>query len=160
MSKFVNILPKLTLWILMPISVVATAMVLLGGSVDPTAEYLEPVYTDVLLYWMVISLAIAVIVTLGIALVQLIKGMIKKPGAALKSLIAPVLVLAVLLVGYFGMNDVYYMTAEEMPTFDGVITLGMNQLTNMCLLGAFVLLAVAILMIVFSGLFKPKAKKN
>ncbi len=160
MSKFVNILPKLTLWILMPISVVATALVLFGGSVDPSAEYLEPVYTDVLLYWMVVSLALALVVTLGIALVQLIKGLIKRPGAVLKSLISPLLLVGVLLIGYFGMNDVYYMSAETMPTFDGTITLGMNQLTNMCLLGAFVLLGVAILMIIFSGVFKPKVKNN
>lgn len=158
MSKLVNILPKVLLWVLMTVSVVATAMVFLGGSVDPSAEYLEPVYTDVLLYWIGISCGVALLVTLGFALVQLIKGMAKKPGEALKSLIGPILLIALLLVGYFGMNNYYFFTSDDLPTFDGTITLAMNQLTNMCMLGIGVLSVVAILLIIFAGAFKSKVK--
>ena len=58
MSKLVNILPKILLWVMMAMSVVAIALIFLGGSVDPSAEYLEPVYTDVLLYWIAISVGL------------------------------------------------------------------------------------------------------
>lgn len=158
MSKFVNILPKVLLWVLMVVSVVAIAMVFLGGSVDPSAEYLEPVYTDVLLYWIGISVGVALLVTLGFALVQLIKGMAKNPIEAIKSLIGPVLLIALLLVGYFGMNNYCFFTSDDIPTFDGAITLAMNQLTNMCMLGIGALSVVAILLIIFAGAFKSKVK--
>lgn len=159
MSKLVNILPKILLWVMMAMSVVAIALIFLGGNVDPSAEYLEPVYTDVLLYWIAISVGVALLVTLGFALVQLIKGMIKNPWEAIKSLIGPILLIALLLVGFFCLNDYYFFTSDDIPTFDGTITLAMNQLSNMCMLGIGVLAIVAVLLIIFAGAFKSKVKE-
>lgn len=159
MSKFISVLPKVVLWVLMLASVVATAMIFVGGSVDPSAEYLEPVYTDVLLYWIAISVVIALLVTLGFALVQLVKDMVKKPLESLKAMVGPILMIAVLLVGYFCLNNYHYIGPEDLPTFDGAITLAVNQLTNMCMLGIAVLSVVAVLMIIFGGAFKTKVKE-
>ncbi len=158
MSKIVNILPKILLWVMMAVSVVATAMIFLGGSVDPSAEYREPVYTDVLLYWVAIAVGIALLVTLGFALVQLIRNFVKKPVEAIKSMIGPLLLIALLLVGFFFMNNYCYLGPEDIPTFDGPITMAMNQLVNMCMLGIGALSVVAVLLIIFGGAFKAKVK--
>jgi len=158
MSKLTSLLPKIVLWVLMVVSVAAFAMVFAGGSVDPTAEYLEPVYTDVLLYWIVVIVAIALIITLGFALVQLVKTFIKSPLAAIQSLVGPLLLIALLLFGYFGMTGFHFLTNDDIPAFDGIISTGVNQLSNMCMLGIGVLAVVAILLIIFSSLFKAKVK--
>lgn len=158
MSKLVNVLPKILLWVMMAVSVVAIALIFLGGSVDPSAEYLEPVYTDVLLYWIGITVGIALLITLGFAVVQLGKGLVRNPGETIKSLIFPILLVALLLVGFFGMNNYCFFGPDAIPTFDGTITLLMNQLANMCMLGIGALSVIAILLIIFAGAFKSKVK--
>ena len=158
MSKFSSLLPKVVLWILMVVSVAAFAMVFAGGSVDPTAEYLEPVYTDVLLYWIAAIVAIALVITLGFALVQLVKNFVKSPLATLESLVGPLLLVALLLFGYFGLTNFNFLTNDDIPAFDGVVSQSINQLSTMCMLGIGALALVAILLIIFSGLFKAKVK--
>ena len=85
--------------------------------------------------------------------------MIKNPWEAIKSLIGPILLIALLLVGFFCLNDYYFFTSDDIPTFDGAITLAMNQLSNMCMLGIGVLAIVAVLLIIFAGAFKSKVKE-
>lgn len=156
MSKFTSLLPKIALWILMALSVVAFAMVFIGGSVDPTAEYKEPVYTDVLLYWVGAIFAIALIITLGFALVQIFHQFRTAPGAAVKSMIGVLALFGLLAVGFFCINGFNYVDNEVLSTFDGTITLGMNQLSNMSIVSIGVLAVIAIVLIVFSGAFKGK----
>ncbi len=158
MSKLTNLLPKLVLWVLMILSVVAFVMIFIGGSVDPTAEYKEPVYTDVLLYWVGIIFAIALIITLGFALVQIAKSFVREPAQTAKSMIGVLLLFGLLLVSLFCFNDFNYINNDILPTFDGEITLLMNQLSNMAIIPTAVLAVIAILLIVFSGLFKGKVK--
>lgn len=158
MSKFYNLLPKISLWVLMLVSVVAFALIFIGGSIDPTAEYKEPVFTDVLLIWIAIILLLALAVTLIFACIQLVKGFISSPMSALKSLIGPLLLVALLLFGFFGANDFAFMTNDDLPTFDGTITLFTNQLTNACMVAIGVLAIIAILLIIFANAFKSKVK--
>lgn len=96
MSKFTALLPKIALWVLSILSVAATAMIFIGGVIDPSVEYKEPVYTDILLYWIIIMFALALVTTLGFALAQFIRMFANKPGKTLKSL-----VWIVLLAGIF-----------------------------------------------------------
>lgn len=158
MSKFSTLLPKIILGVLMVASVVPFVMVFAGGSVDPYAEYKEPVYTDVLLYWVFGIFFLALLITLGFALIQFVQSLIKHPLSALKSMLSPILLVGVLLFGFFGMNDYQLQTNDTMPTFDGEISLLVNQLSNMCIFGIATLALIAVLLIVFSGLFKSKVK--
>ena len=158
MSKLTNLLPKITLWVLMIVSVVTFVMIFIGGSVDPTAEYKEPVYTDVLLYLVAAICVLALIITLGFAFVQIAKGFVKAPGETAKSMIGVLLLFALLAVSLFCFNDYQYINNDILPTFDGEITLMMNQLANMAIIPTGVLAAIAILLIVFSSAFKGKVK--
>lgn len=158
MSKFSSILPKIVLWVLMILSVAATVIAFIGGSVDPTAEYKEPAHLDVLLCWMGIIAGIALLITLGFALVQLIRNFVKHPLSALKSMVGILLLFALLIVSFFCFTGYKYLNNDSIPTFDGVITPTMNNLANMSIISIGVLALVAVILIVFSGAFKRKVK--
>ena len=156
MSKLTSLLPKIALWVLMALSVVAFVMVFVGGSVDPTAEYKEPVYTDVLLYWVFAIFVIALVITLGFALVQIFNSFKNSPLETLKSTVGVVLLFGLLAVSYFCFNNFQYLDNDGLPTFDGTITLTMNQLSNLSIISIAVLAVIAIVLIVFAKSFKGK----
>lgn len=76
--KNYKLIPKITLWALLVLGVVAIAMFFLGGSageLEVAGDYLNiPRFADLFLIWVYILLGIAVLVTLGIVVVEFIKN--------------------------------------------------------------------------------------
>lgn len=91
-----------------------------GGNIDPTAETPEPVYTDVLLYWLYTMFAIVVGITLFFAVLQIARLLKADPKAGFLSLGAIVLLIGLLFVTRALGSDVPlvipgYEGAENVP---------------------------------------------
>ena len=86
-----------------------------GGSVDPTAETPEPVYIDVLLYWLYVLLGIVVGLTVFFAALQLVKLIKLDPKSGALSLGAIVLLVAMFFITYTIGSDV----ALVLPGYEG-----------------------------------------
>ncbi|HOQ58702.1 MAG TPA: hypothetical protein PLI37_06545 [Bacteroidales bacterium] len=154
MSKFINILPKLTLWILMLISVGATVLVFAGGVVDPEAEYKEPVLLDTLLYWIGIMIGIIILITIGFSIAQFGKNLFTDPKKALLSLGSVLLLAAVFVVTYV-MSD--SSQPLEITGYEGVHNRGVwLSVVTMFIDTIAIVASVAILLMLFGGLFKIK----
>ena len=89
-----------TLWAVAAISVVVFGMLYAGGSVDPNADKLEPVYTTELLYWGYTVLALTIISLLGFALFQFVTSLIENPKKALSGISVIVVFGALLGIAY------------------------------------------------------------
>ena len=67
--KNYKLFPKVTLWILMIVGIVATAMFFLGGSegsLEVAGDFLDiPKFTNVLLYWIYALVVLVILVTFG-----------------------------------------------------------------------------------------------
>ncbi|MDD2618658.1 MAG: hypothetical protein PHT87_07685 [Bacteroidales bacterium] len=152
MSKLVNILPKVFLWLLMLLSVGAIVLVFSGGVIDPVAEYKEPVYLDYLLYWIGAIIGIAILFTLGFGLFQFGKGLVSNPKSALLSLGAILLLVAVFVVTF--------MTSDSSETieiigYEGIHNQGVwLKVVSMFTNTIGIVAGVAILLMLFGGLFK------
>lgn len=57
-------LPRISLYVLMAITVVIGCMFYFGGYVDESAEYMEPTFTNALIIWMYVLVGIAAVATL------------------------------------------------------------------------------------------------
>lgn len=152
MSKLVNILPKVSLWLLMLISVGAMILVFSGGVIDPEAEYKEPVYVDYLLYWIGAMVGITLIVTLGFGLVQFVKGMISDTKNALLSLSAILLLAAVFVVTFITSDS---SQPIEIMGYEGIHNQGVwLKVVSMFTNTIGIVAGVAILLMLFGGLFR------
>lgn len=92
---------KMSSWVFIVallISLVVFGIYYGGGMVDPTAETPEPVYTDVLLFWLYILLAIVVCFTIFFAILQMAKLLKDDPKSGMLSLAGVVLLAGILLV--------------------------------------------------------------
>lgn len=152
MSKLVNILPKVSLWLLMLISVGAMILVFSGGVIDPEAEYKEPVYVDYLLYWIGAMIGITLIITLGFGLVQFVKGMISDTKNALLSLSAILLLAAVFVVTFITSDN---SQPIEILGYEGIHNQGVwLKVVSMFTNTIGIVAGVAILLMLFGGLFR------
>lgn len=154
MLKFTNILPKLTLWLLMLLSVAAFVMVFVGGVVDPEAEYKEPVFLDTILYWIGIMVAIILVITITFALIQFVKSLIATPKQALLSLGAISLLVAVFVITYITSDN---STPLEITGYEGVHNQGVwLSIVIMFINTIGIVAGTAVLLMLFGGLFRVK----
>lgn len=152
MSKLVNILPKLFLWVLMLLSVGAMILVFSGGVVDPGAEYKEPVYIDYLLYWIGAMVGITALITVGFGLVQFVKSLITDTKKALLSFSAILLLAAVFVITFVTSNS---SQPIEIMGYEGVHNQGVwLSVVSMFTNTIGILAGVAILLMLFGGLFR------
>ena len=76
--KNYKLIPKITLWSLLALGIVAIAMFFLGGSngsLEVAGDFLDiPRFTDLFLIWNYILLGIVVLITLGVVIVEFCKN--------------------------------------------------------------------------------------
>ena len=76
--KNYKLIPKVTLWSLLALGIVAIAMFFLGGSngsMEVAGDYLDiPRFSDLFLIWNYILLAIVVLITLGVVVIEFCKN--------------------------------------------------------------------------------------
>ena len=141
-------LSKATSWVLytfLAITVVFFAMFYIGGNVDDLAEYREPVYTDIILYYGFAILGIGIVCTVVSAIIQFVIKLKEQPKDGVRSLITLAGFAALLIITYSmgngePLNIVGYEGTQN--------TEGWLKLTDMWIYSATFLLAVALLSII------------
>ncbi|NCC98414.1 MAG: hypothetical protein EOL95_01755 [Bacteroidia bacterium] len=96
-----NKISTITLYVLFAVTVIVSALFFFGGNVDPSAEYVEPVFTQELIYLMYAFVAIAAVIVLGFQLWQFLLKLKSNPKHAIKSVAAIAILFVLLLVLYF-----------------------------------------------------------
>ena len=75
--KNYKLFPKVTLWVLMIVGIIATAMFFFGGSegsLEVAGDFLDiPKFTNVLLYWIYALVVLVILVTFGFVLAKLVE---------------------------------------------------------------------------------------
>ena len=89
--KNYKLFPKVTLWVLMLVGIVATALFFLGGSegsLEVAGDFLDiPKFTNVLLYWIYALVVLVILVTFGFVLAKLVETFKVDPKRGLMSVV-------------------------------------------------------------------------
>ena len=87
--KNYKLFPKVTLWVLMVVGIIATALFFLGGSegsLEVAGDFLDiPKFTNVLLYWIYALVVLVILVTFGFVLAKLVETFKVDPKRGLAS---------------------------------------------------------------------------
>ena len=75
--KNYKLIPKVTLWVLMLVGIIASVLFFVGGSegsLEVAGDFLDiPKFTDILLYWNYVLVAVVILVTFGFVIAKLIE---------------------------------------------------------------------------------------
>ena len=75
--KNYKLIPKVTLWVLMLIGIIASVMFFVGGSegsLEVAGDFLDiPKFTDILLYWNYVLVGVVILVTFGFVIAKLVE---------------------------------------------------------------------------------------
>ena len=89
--KNYKLFPKVTLWVLMLVGIVASVMFFAGGSegsLEVAGDFLNiPKFTDTLLYWIYVLVALVILVTFGFVLAKLVETFKVDPKAGVRSIL-------------------------------------------------------------------------
>lgn len=95
----------LSLVVLSFVLLLAFFLTLGQGSESLTSASGEPIHvpllTDTIIYWGYVLFGLAILVAVGVALVNFVKSFITNPGSAIKSIIPVILFLGIFVVSYF-----------------------------------------------------------
>jgi hypothetical protein len=120
-----------------------------GGSIDPSAEYVEPTYTNSLMLLMYAFFAIATIIVLITQTIEFGKKAISAPKTALKSILGIGLLAVILVVTYFVSDGKQVEVLGVEPISETWI-----RIVDMQLYSAYILVLVALVLMAVGGLFK------
>ncbi len=148
---------KIALYISMIITIVVMAVFFFGGQAPEeqrlVADQSQPIFTDLLMYWMYILLIVTIVAWLLFAIVGFAKNMKDNPKKGFGSLVGVLALGGLLLVTYL-------IGSGELLTIPGYTggdnTPGMLKMTDMWLYSCYVLLLVTILSIIVVPIFKKK----
>ena len=103
--KNYKLLPKITLWVLMLLGIVATIMFFAGGSngsLEVAGDFLDiPRFTDLFLIWSYILLGIVILVTLGVVITEFVKNCKYDKRKAIRTSVVVLVFIALVLVCWF-----------------------------------------------------------
>ena len=89
--KNYKLFPKVTLWVLMLVGIVATALFFLGGSegsLEVAGDFLDiPKFSDVFLYWIYALVVLVILTTFGFVLAKLVETFKVDPKRGLTSVL-------------------------------------------------------------------------
>ena len=106
-----------------------------------------PLLTDTILYWLYLLFALAILITLVVAVSQFVKGLIHDTGKALKSLVPIVLFALVFVVSYLlGSGERMSIIGYEGTQNEGIWA----QLTDMMLYTVYTLM-IALVVTIFGS---------
>lgn len=144
---------QITLYILLVVSVVVACLFYFGGYVDPSAEYLEPTYTNELIVLMYVLVAIGVVAALICTVIGFSIKVKNEPKQAVKSLVMIGLVAVIMIVSYA------LSSGESVSTLGDGKSLSETwfKLVDMELYSIYVLLGISIL-VTLVGSFAKKLK--
>ena len=103
--KNYKLLPKITLWVLMLLGIVATIMFFAGGSngsLEVAGDFLDiPRFSDLFLIWSYILLGIVILVTLGVVITEFVKNCKYDKRKAIRTSVVVLGFIALVLVCWF-----------------------------------------------------------
>ncbi len=145
-----------TLLVCAVISVVVFAMFYLGGTVDPSAEMKEPVYTGLLINWMYVIFAITAVSTILFAIWQFIGSLRTNAKSALLGLGVIVLFFVLMFVCYtIGDGTPLPIVSADTAKYNVPFWL---KVSDMWLYSTYVLLGLTVLAILWGSVKKIFSK--
>ena len=100
--KNYKLFPKVTLWVLMVVGIVATALFFLGGSegsLEVAGDFLDiPKFTNVLLYWIYALVVLVILVTFGFVIAKLVETFKVDPKRGLTSVLVVLAAVALCVI--------------------------------------------------------------
>ncbi len=152
-----------TLYALTAVTIVLIALFYFGGYVQPENQYAElvgipePNFTNALLYWIYILLAITIVALFAFSVMGFINNFRYNKKRAINSLVT-LLILAVLFVIAYAIGDGTPLNILGYEGPDNVPT--MLKLTDMWIYSVYILMALTILAMLFSPLIKRVGKRK
>jgi hypothetical protein len=128
-----------------------------GGQVSDQEKIVagmsQPQFTDLILYWSYVLLAITAVILIGFAMSDFFKQLKESPKKALSGFLA-ILGLAAMLVITFVIGD---GTPLHIPGYDGADNMPPTlKMTDMWLYSMYIMLVITALAIIVMPLFKKK----
>lgn len=103
--KNYKLFPKVTLWVLMVVGIVVTALFFLGGSegsLEVAGDFLDiPKFTNVLLYWIYALVVLVILVTFGFVIAKLVETFKVDPKRGLTSVLVVLAAVALCALCWF-----------------------------------------------------------
>ena len=103
--KNYKLFPKVTLWVLMVVGIIATAMFFLGGSegsLEVAGDFLDiPKFSDVFLYWIYALVVLVILATFGFVLAKLVETFKVDPKAGIRSVVVVLAAVALCALCWF-----------------------------------------------------------
>jgi predicted Na+-dependent transporter len=148
---------KTTLLVGIIISIVVMALFFLGGQTPAQekiiADLSQPRYTDIMLYWCYILLAITVCVLIAFAIMGFFKQLKESPKKALSGFLVLIGLAAMLIIAY----SVGDGTPLNIPGYSGTDNVaGTLKMTDMWLFSCYIMLVLTLLAIFVMPFLKRK----
>ncbi len=148
-----NKISKIAMYVLLGVTIVVACLFFFGGNVDDSAEYVEPVFTNSLLYLTYCFVGIAALLVIIAAVANLATDFRKDAKSALKS-VGGVCALVVLFVVS------YFVSSGEPVAVLGIeeeVTTATYKMVDAQLYTTYVLLIIAVILMI-CGNFAKKLK--
>lgn len=139
------------------ISIVVLGLFFFGGQAAPeelvAGDMNQPKFTDLILYWMYALLVITVVVLIGFAISDFIRGLKENPKKALSGFLV-LLALAVLLIVTYVIGD---GTVLNIPGYEGSDNVPpLLKMTDMWLYSMYFMLVITVLAVIITPLIAKK----
>ena len=103
--KNYKLFPKVTLWVLMVVGIIATALFFLGGSegsLEVAGDFLDiPKFSDVFLYWIYALVVLVILTTFGFVLAKLVETFKVDPKAGVRSILVVLAAVGICALCWF-----------------------------------------------------------
>ncbi len=154
MLNKLNLITKITLWVLFAVSIVVGALVFVGGDGTPLevgGESLwQPKFTDTLIYWTYVLLALSLLITVVLSLVQFVQSFVANPKKGLKTLLILVVFVAVFVISWVaGSADEITIVGYEGTDNQGFWA----RFTDMCIYSIYILASGTVLALLGSMIY-------
>ena len=157
--KNYKLFPKVTLWVLMLVGIVATALFFLGGSegsLEVAGDFLDiPKFSDVFLYWIYALVVLVILTTFGFVLAKLVETFKVDPKAGVRSILVVLAAVGLCALCWFlGSPE-----KMEILGYEGTDNVGnMARLSDAMMYLVYILTASTIAALVW-GVIYTKVKK-
>ena len=157
--KNYKLFPKVTLWVLMVVGIVATALFFLGGSegsLEVAGDFLDiPKFTNVLLYWIYALVVLVILATFGFVIAKLVETFKVDPKRGLTSVLVVLAAVALCALCWFlGSPE-----KIEILGYEGTDNVGnMARLSDAIMYLVYILTASTVVALVW-GVIYTKVKK-
>ena len=157
--KNYKLFPKVTLWVLMVVGIIATAMFFLGGSegsLEVAGDFLDiPKFSDVFLYWIYALVVLVILTTFGFVLAKLVETFKVDPKAGIRSILVVLAAVGLCALCWFlGSPE-----KMEIIGYEGTDNVGnMARLSDAMMYLVYILTASTVAALVW-GVIYTKVKK-